>query len=87
MRRLRIYLTGVSAGLANAVAVLWISSRIERRQAGRFLERLPSAPPVAPDFQGGYVAGAEFGPGLFTWFLVVMVFAAVFYCLFRWQDR
>jgi predicted LPLAT superfamily acyltransferase len=90
MQRLRIYLTSVSAGLAGAVAFLWISSRIERQQLQQYLERLRSAPPVPARFRDGYgyvMGSREFGPGMLTWFLVVFVFAAIFFCLFRWQDR
>lgn len=54
-----------------------------------FTERMRNAP-LPADFHGGYAhvaGGPEFGPGLFTLFLAALVFAAVFYCLFRWQRR
>jgi len=90
MHRLRIYLTSIIAGLAGAVAVLAISQRSERQQAEQYFERMRNAHPVNLLLQNGYgyVAGSPaFGPGLFTVFLAVFVFAAVFYCLFRWQTR
>jgi hypothetical protein len=89
MRRLRIYLTSIVGGLAGASVVLAISSRIERRHAEEFLQRMHSAPPMLPGPEGpyGFVMGSEFGPGMFTWYLVVLVFASVFYLLLRWQDR
>ena len=71
MRRFRIYPISVGAGLAGAVTVLGISSHLARQQAEQYIERMRQAPPVPPDFHGGngYVWGAEFGPGLFTWSL------------------
>lgn len=89
MRRLRIYLTSIAGGLAGAYLVLAISSRIERRHAEEFLQRMRSAPPPlpGPDGPSGYVMGSEFGPGMITSYLVVLVFASAFYLLFRWQDR
>ena len=89
MQRFRIYLIGIIGGVAGAMTVLGISARIESRHAEEFIERMRNAPPPpAPtDFQGGYVWGSDFGPGLFTWYLVVMVFGAVFYLLLRWQRR
>jgi hypothetical protein len=90
MRRFRIYVVSTIGGLAGAVTVLWISSLIERQQAEQWFERMRNAPPVDPGFQGAYggvMGSVQFGPGLFTWFLTVMVCAAVFYFLLRWQDR
>ena len=93
MRRFRTYLISIIGGIAGAMTVLGISARIASRHAEEFIQRMrnapPSLPPVPPDFQGGYVWGSvhDFGPGLFTWYLVVMVFAAIFCLLLRWQRR
>jgi hypothetical protein len=86
MRRLRIYVTSIIAGLVGSVAVLSISALSERQQAQEYFERIRNAPLVDLPFQGGVVGSRIFGPGLFTVFLAVFVFAAVFYCLFRWQS-
>jgi hypothetical protein len=87
MHRLRIYLTSIIAGLVGSAAILAISARSERQQAEQYFERMRNAHPVnLPVEGGGYVMGSPaFGPGLFTLFLAVFVFAAVFYCLSRWQ--
>ncbi len=91
MQRFRIYLIGIIGGVAGAMTVLGTSARIASRHAEEFMSACATLPlPPAPaDFQGGYVWGSasDFGPGLITWYLVVMVFAAVFYMLLRWQRR
>ena len=53
MRRLRIYLTSIIAGLVGFVAVFSISARSERQQAQEYFERMRNAPPVDLSFQGG----------------------------------
>jgi hypothetical protein len=75
------------AGLAGAVAVPCIPLRIEK-QAAEYMERLPNGLPVASRLQCvmGYVALAPFGASLFTWFLIALAFAAVFW-LHRWRNR
>jgi hypothetical protein len=89
MRRLRIYLTSIIAGLAGAVAVLWVSARMERHAAEQYLERLRQAP-LPLDFQGGYgyvMGGPVFGPGLLTLFLAILVFTTAFRLMRHWHDR
>jgi hypothetical protein len=92
MRRLRIYFTSIAGGLTGAITVLAISSRIEQHRTEEFLERIRHTPaPINPAHDGpyGYVMGSglDLGPGMVTCYLVVLVFASVFYLLFRWQDR
>jgi hypothetical protein len=88
MHRLRIDLITMIADLASAVAVPWISLRIENQQATEYVERLRNGLPVASGLQGGvvYVALVPFGAGPFFWFLVGLA-AAVFYWLLRWRNR
>ena len=88
MRRLRIYAVCTTAALASAVAVTWIATRIEMRNAHQAFERMQANMGRLRDSQGaggGMVGGVEYGPGLFTLFLTILVFATVFYCLYRWQ--
>jgi UPF0716 family protein affecting phage T7 exclusion len=89
MRRLRIYSTSAIAGLAGAVAVFWISARIERQQAGqemaRMREHMDRVRDAPQGSLGAVAGGVAFGPGIFTLFLAVLAFAAIFYCLYRWQ--
>jgi hypothetical protein len=87
MRRFRIGLISMIAGMASAAAVLWIASLIEQRRAQEYMARLRSASSLVSDHQGGAVAVVQFAPGLLTWCLVALAFGAVFYWTFRWQDR
>lgn len=89
MRRFRVYFINIVSGLAAATAVLWISSRIEQQRASEFMEKLRATPPsLPPNFEGGgYVMGASFGPGIFTWFVAILAFTLVFVALARWQGR
>jgi hypothetical protein len=88
MRRFRIYAVSLFGGIAGALAILAISAWSERQQAQEWMERMRHAPlPIADGASGYVLGGPAFGPGLFTVFLAVMVSAAIYYLLFRWQDR
>ena len=75
-----------------AFTVLAISSHIERHRTEQFLERMRhAAPPINPGPHGPYGSvmgsGLDLGPGMVTLYLVVLVFAAIFFVMFRWQNR
>ena len=91
MLRLRIYFTSIAGGLAGALTVLAISSRIEQHRTQQLIEQMRHAPPINPGPGGpyGYVMGTSLdsGPGMVSLYLVVLAFAALFFVLFRWQNR
>ena len=91
MRRLRIYFTSIAGGLEGTLTVLAISSRIEQHRTQQLLEQMRHAPPQIRPAAGtyGYVMGSNLdsGPGMVSLYLMVLAFAALFFVLFRWQNR
>ena len=89
MTRFRVFLVSTLGGLAGALVVLGISSYFEQHEWQRAVERMRTAPPPLPQGAGSYGAvwGAGYGPGLFTVYLSIMIFAAIFFILLKWQQR
>jgi hypothetical protein len=76
-----VYVKSTLAGLLPAVPVFVSSAAIEQRRAEKLVHSF-TPPPIDGGYYG-YVWGADFGPGIFSWMLAVAVFAAGFYFVFR----
>jgi hypothetical protein len=90
MKRFRVYLVSTIGGLAGAFAVLGISSYFERDHLHRAIEHVSTAPPPIPEGAAGAFWGSAsvyYGPSPLILYLAILLFAAIFYFLLRWQDR